>query len=206
MQTPTLTIIAGCNGSGKSTFSNTYVKTKPFDYDKRYLEIYNSLLDSELREKFAKDKTTKEFESMFNHALSNKQNFCYETNFDTYPIENAMKAKNAGFKLHLYFFCLLNLDLAKKRVKIRTANHGHFITDDTIEYKRKKGYENLDTYFNFFDYILLIDNSKKLEVPKNLFSLTKNIKGNFSVEFYSNLPNYAHCRYPKIYDIIEPDL
>ena len=54
MQQPHLIIIAGCNGAGKSTYSQSLVETViPFDYDKRFLEIYNHLPDSELREEFA---------------------------------------------------------------------------------------------------------------------------------------------------------
>lgn len=54
MQQPHLIIIAGCNGAGKSTYSPMLVDgVIPFDYDKKYLEIYQSLADSELREKIA---------------------------------------------------------------------------------------------------------------------------------------------------------
>jgi adenylate kinase family enzyme len=56
MQQPYLRIFAGCNGSGKSTYS--YILSPnviPFDYDKRFLAHYNSMRDSELREEIAKN-------------------------------------------------------------------------------------------------------------------------------------------------------
>lgn len=61
---PDLTVIAGCNGAGKSTFALSFLPEglNSFDYDRIFLENYNGLPDSELREKFAKDQTTKKFE------------------------------------------------------------------------------------------------------------------------------------------------
>jgi len=57
---PDLTVIAGCNGAGKSTFASSFLSDglRAFDYDKTYLENYNSLPDSELRDVIAKNRTT----------------------------------------------------------------------------------------------------------------------------------------------------
>lgn len=204
MRPPTLTIIAGCNGSGKSTFSKTNVnKIKPFDYDKRYLEIYKSLYDSEFREKIAKQKATQDFESSVKRAFSNGEDFCYETNFDTYPVDYAKEAKKLGYKLHLYFYCLDNLDIAKKRVAIRTDNKGHFVRNDVIEYKWQEGYKNLNLHFQIFDFIQLIDNSKHLSIPINLFSLSKNTDNTFTSEiFNTTFLEYSERRFPLIHKII----
>ncbi len=48
---PDLIIIAGCNGAGKSTFALSFLPEgmTSFDYDRLFLENYNSLPDSELR-------------------------------------------------------------------------------------------------------------------------------------------------------------
>jgi adenylate kinase family enzyme len=68
MQQPCLRIFAGCNGSGKSTYSNVIsVDVEPFDFDKRFLERYNAMRDSELREEMAKNATLDEYE--FNNAI-----------------------------------------------------------------------------------------------------------------------------------------
>lgn len=77
---PNLIIIASCNGAGKSTFASSLLPTDiiSFDFDKLFIENYNSLPDSELREKFAKDKTTNEFEQVIkSHIfLSEKSRNC----------------------------------------------------------------------------------------------------------------------------------
>jgi predicted ABC-type ATPase len=204
VSTPNLTIIAGCNGSGKSTFSKSYINhITPFDYDKRYLEIYNSLPDSEFRDKFARDKVTEEFISAFNNAISNKKDFCFETNFDTHPSYYAKKAIDAGYTVNLHFYCLKNINIAINRVAIRTANQGHFIPNATIKHKWKQGYKNLNIHFKIFDYILLIDNSKHLAIPENLFSIQKDERGNFTKSIISEIPNYAKRRFPEIYKLVK---
>jgi predicted ABC-type ATPase len=55
---PDLTIIAGCNGAGKSTYASSFLPDGQisFDYDKVFLTYYRSLPDSKLRDIIAKIK------------------------------------------------------------------------------------------------------------------------------------------------------
>ncbi len=116
---PDLIIIAGCNGAGKSTFSSSFLPEglTSFDYDRLFLENYNSLSDSELREVFARNQTTKDFESSIDKALLNKADFCYETNFDSDPLHWAQKFKENGYQINLIFFCLDNQEIARHRIQ-----------------------------------------------------------------------------------------
>ena len=77
---PDLIIIAGCNGAGKSTFAPSLLPDglTSFDYDKRFIENYQSLPDSELRENFE-----------FDNLLSD--NKISISNLDIEDIENDMK-------------------------------------------------------------------------------------------------------------------
>jgi len=85
---PLLLVIAGCNGSGKSTYSNSLTPEciLPFDYDKCFLDIYNLKPDSELRERIAHHQAFEILEDSINNAISSKSNFCYETNFNSDPM------------------------------------------------------------------------------------------------------------------------
>jgi predicted ABC-type ATPase len=105
MQQPYLRIFAGCNGSGKSTYSKIISSdTVPFDYDKRFLEYYKSMPDSELREQIAIHQTTEEFEMKANQAFNDNISFSFETNLYPYPENIISKAKEHGFRLEMYFF------------------------------------------------------------------------------------------------------
>jgi len=88
MSNHVLLIIAGCNGSGKSTFSKPLAPGNftPFDYDREFLRFYNSLMDSDIREAMAHRMAFNELESQIKKAIENKFSFCYETNFNSTPL------------------------------------------------------------------------------------------------------------------------
>ncbi len=197
---PNLTIIAGCNGAGKSTFASSFLPEGQvsFDYDRLYLEYYYSLLDSELRDQFAKNQTTQDFESAINKALIQGMDFCYETNFDSHPLYWAEKFREHGYEINLIFFCIENQEIAKHRIQVRTEFKGHFVDDKTIDLKWKSGYKNLNLNFNFFDNILFVDNSKQNDIYTNLLQIEKG-EITFMVE---EIPDYFKHRLPDLYELI----
>jgi len=204
MPKPSLIIIAGCNGSGKSTFSKTYIKNLiPFDFDKKLMQKYDDMEDSELRDVIARNLTRTEFETAIYEAFSKNESFCYETNFDANPLYWVEQAKKLEYHIELHFYCLDTLDTAKRRVFYRTYNKGHFVPEKTVEFKWKEGYKNLNLHFRMFDYILLIDNSSELEPVQNICSLSKNNDGTYNTILFKNLPHYAKIRFPEIWKILK---
>lgn len=197
---PDLIIIAGCNGAGKSTFASSFLPEglTSFDYDRVFLENYNSLSDSELRDEIAKNQTSKDFEGAVEKALLNNLDFCYETNFDSYPIYWAQKFRENGYTINLIFFCLINQDIARHRIQVRTEFKGHFVDNKTIDLKWKAGYKNVNLHFSFFDNILFVDNSKQNDVYTNILQIEKNE----IVLMTDNIPNYFGHRFPDIYKLI----
>lgn len=175
MSKPKLTIIAGCNGSGKSSFSYYIVKNTviPFDFDKRRQEIYDAFtFDFELREEMAHNKTILEFENQVDEAITKKNDFAYETNYHIHPLAFAEKFKAANFEINLIYFCLQNTSIAKERVAIRVNNGGHFVSDTEIESRFYLGYKNLDATYSFYDNVQLFDTSTECEIPKEIAFLS----------------------------------
>lgn len=197
---PDLIVIAGCNGAGKSTFASSFLPEglSSFDYDRLLLENYSCLPDSELRSQFAKDQTTKDFELCIENALMQKTNFCYETNFDSHPLYWAQKFKANGYNLNLIFFCLINQDIARHRIQVRTEFKGHFVDNKTIDLKWKAGYKNVNTHFRYFDNILFVDNSIQNEIYTNLLQ----IENGEVVMMCEKLPDYFKHRLPEVYKLI----
>jgi predicted ABC-type ATPase len=204
LQQPHLIIIAGCNGAGKSTYSKSIVSPLiPFDYDKRYLEIYASLRDSELKDKIVQNQTTNELEHLIETSFREKQSFCFETNLHIFPHSWIKKAKSLGYKIDMHFFCLENIEIAKERVLIRAKNNGHFVEDEIISYKWKEGYKNLNINFEEFDYISFIDNSKD-DIPEIMFEIEKQEDNTFELTiFTSKLPEYIERRFPSIFKFLK---
>lgn len=205
MQKRHLIIFAGCNGSGKSTFSKTFVdkEINPFDYDKQFLKYYNELRDSELRENFAKLKTDDELNRKMDYSFDNLLPFSFETNLHIFPFKIVQRAKDLNYLVIVIFFCLENLDIAKNRVEIRTKNDDHFVSDETIEYKWKEGYKNLNANFKLFDNLVFVDNSIEAKAPTVLFEMNKLEQDNFELRLVSKqLPEYTERRFPAIFNLI----
>lgn len=129
------------------------------------------------------------------------KDFCYETNFDIYPVFWAKKFKEKGFTLNLIFFCLENQEIARHRVQVRTEFKGHFVNNETINLKWKAGYKNVNIHYSFFDNLLLLDNSITNEVYSNILQIENGV-----IELMiDKLPDYFERRFPSIYDSIKSD-
>jgi predicted ABC-type ATPase len=198
MSKPILIVIAGCNGSGKSTFSKllTPVNFTPFDYDFHFLKLYKSLIDSDIKEDMAHSKAFNELEIQVNRAINTKSSFCYETNFNSTPLHWPEIFKKNGYDLYLIFLCLDSIDEAKKRVAIRVENGGHFVPENEIVKRYNEGYNNLNSFFNYFDYIDLFDSSKYLKQPSHILSIES---GKISSVTY--IPTYLDTLLPDIIHI-----
>ena len=198
---PDLIVIAGCNGAGKSTFASSFLPEglNSFDYDRLYLENYNSLPDSELRDVIAGNLTSETFTTTIEKTLAAKLDFCYETNFDQLPIHWPEIFKKNGYCLNLIFFCLDNQEIAKHRVLVRTEFKGHYVDENTIDIKWKAGYKNVNIHFSFFDNVLFVDNSTSNEVYTNIFQ----IKNKQITLMTDQIPKYFEHRLPKIYKLLQ---
>lgn len=197
---PNLIVIAGCNGSGKSTFSQSLLPDglNSFDFDKIFLEYYHNLSDSELREEMARNLASDDFKKSIELAIKTKSDFCYETNLDVNPLYWPRYFKSKGYVVSIVFFCLSSQDIARQRVEERTEFKGHYVDNKTIDYKWREGYKNLNSYFNFFDNLLILDNSRHKKIYTNILQME-----NGSIELLSeSVPAYFKHRLPNIYELL----
>ena len=179
---PKLFIIAGPNGAGKTTASMTML---PEMLDCR--EFVNADEIAKGLSPFQPEKVS--FEAgriMLNriyHLISQEATFAFETTLSTLSYQSLIAfAKNHGYAVHLLFFYLNSVELAKQRVASRVRNGGHNIPTDIIERRYTRGLENFFTRFinrcdqcgfydNSGDHPVLIangikSNTRKLMVPE----------------------------------------
>ena len=71
------------------------------------------------------------------------------------------KAKDLGYKIHLYYIGIDNPEIAKERVKNRVARGGHGISFNLIEKRYHESLKNLEKIIHQCDFIEIFDNSKK---------------------------------------------
>jgi predicted ABC-type ATPase len=93
--------------------------------------------------------------------LLQKIDFAFETTLASKSyVSFIKKAKQKGYQVHLIFFWLNSIELAKERVKQRVQNGGHDIPHEVIERRYKAGIVNLNKlYINFVDTWMIYDNS-----------------------------------------------
>jgi predicted ABC-type ATPase len=155
-----LYIIAGCNGAGKTTASFTILPEiidckefvnadeiarglSPFQFDKVALEAGRIMLHR------------------INELISHNKTFAFETTLASKTYKNKIiEAKRLGYTIHLIFFWLEEIELAKKRVQWRVYEGGHSIPDDVIERRYRNGIQNLfRIYLPLVDSAIIINNS-----------------------------------------------
>ncbi len=157
---PHLYIIAGCNGAGKTTASYTVLPEilncdefvnadniakglSPFNADGVAFEAGRIML------------------TRINELLEAGKDFAFETTLATRSyVSFIKKAKVAGYEIHLIFFFLSSIELAKLRVEQRVQEGGHNIPSDVIERRYKAGIRNFhELYKDLVDDWRLYDNS-----------------------------------------------
>jgi predicted ABC-type ATPase len=173
---PALMIIAGCNGSGKSTFSQALAGSEftPFDFDKECAKIYRDLTPKlDISDRIAHQKTMDMFEAQIEHAIKTKTSFCYETNFDTIPMHWPIFFQLKGYSIHIIFLAVDSVLTAQQRVWLRYQNGGHIVSPDVIQEKYSKGFENLDANFDKFNTVDIFDTSADVNEPQYMMSFDK---------------------------------
>ena len=125
-------IIAGCNGSGKTTsafkllpdflFCNEFVNA---DEIARGLSPFNP--------SSVAIKAGRLMLERINELLTNNKSFAFETTLATRSFNNLIyKAQENDYSVNLIYFWLHSSDLAIERVKDRVSKGGHSIPVNTI--------------------------------------------------------------------------
>ncbi len=156
---PSLYIIAGCNGAGKTTAAYNLLpdvfKTIEFvnaDEIARGLSPFNP-------ESVAFQAGRIMLERL-EHLISKKKSFAFETTLSGLTYLNFIQsAKLKGYDITLFFIWLNSIELAKKRVAARVEKGGHNIPEDVIKRRYTKGIKNFFKYVVEADDWYIYDNS-----------------------------------------------
>lgn len=155
-----LYIIAGCNGAGKTTASYSILPhalcIKEFvnaDEIARGLSPLNPDSMAILAGRLMLQRISE--------LLAAEKSFAIETTLATRSHINLVhRAQAKGYDVHLLFFFLKDIALAKKRVAERVAHGGHDIAGEVIERRYHAGLYNLcHLFMNEVDRWIIYDNS-----------------------------------------------
>jgi predicted ABC-type ATPase len=163
----TLTIIAGPNGSGKTTFAN-----------KNYSQsIENNLfLNADLIAKEISPNDVNKADILAARKFLNRLDKCFSGN-NSVVIETTLAGKSLlrriaiarqqGFLVRLIFLWIKSIELCDFRVKLRVTLGGHNIPLDVIGRRYVRGLENLPMYLNAVDEYEVFEAS---EMPVLIFN------------------------------------
>ena len=169
---PSLYIITGSNGAGKSTIGPEYLPEDirdnytVFDGDLLFVNKQRELFPQITRspkeaKKLAFEYVVNTFERLTADALSRNDTFVYEGHFTNNATWDTPKQfKQVGYTIHLLFFGLTDPDLSQLRVTNRVIEDGHFVDRVTIESNFKGNLEMLNVNFQFIDNLTIIDTSE----------------------------------------------
>ena len=140
-----LYIIAGANGSGKSTIAKELLKNE----DLAFLnadDIAKGLSPDNI-EKVKITAGKKLFEEL-NELFLVRKSFAIETTLSgAVHIKTIRRAKEAGYKVYLLYVYLDNVEMCIERIKARVKQGGHFIPDDDV---RRRYIRSLNNFRNVY--------------------------------------------------------
>lgn len=169
---PSLYIITGSNGAGKSSIGPGYLPKhirdnyKVFDGDLLFVTRQRELFPNITRspkeaKKLAFRYVVDTFEQLTADALERNETFVYEGHFTNDATWDAPRRfKKAGYEINLLFFGLADPDVSQLRVTKRVAKGGHFVDRLTIEDNFRGNLEMLNLNFRFIDHLTIVDTSE----------------------------------------------
>ncbi len=187
---PTLCIVAGPNGSGKTTTAIQLLESE-WSADSLYInpdniaqETFGDWNSPEAVLKAAKLATEKRYE-----CLEMKQDFVFETVFSSdEKLEFVRKAKDAGFFVRLFFVCTENPSINAKRIAQRVMDGGHEVPISKIISRYYKSLDNATQAIRLVDRAYFYDNSVEDALPQLLY---RTVDGKIYKRYAEVLPEWA---------------
>lgn len=153
-----LWLLAGGNGSGKSTFYRTQLQPQGMPFVNA--DILAKELFPEHPEQYSYE-AAKLAEQIRLQLLKDGRTFCFETVF-SHPskIDFVAQAKALGYEIVLVFIHLDNTALNNARVSQRVAEGGHNVPEDKVSERIPRTLKNIGQVLPLCDCVYLLDNSR----------------------------------------------
>jgi predicted ABC-type ATPase len=160
---PTLFVIAGPNGIGKTTSSYDLVPANIsiINSDEISKEIRNIQQSTVNLQEYA----NREAIRLMEEQRQQKKSFVIETNLaDLETWKFLLEIQQTGYQLHILYLSTGNLEMLNSRIKERTLLGDHFVRPKIVEERYINSLNLLDHYFEKADKLQLFDNSQSLKL------------------------------------------
>ena len=186
---PTLCIVAGPNGSGKTTTTIQLLQNE-WTADSFYINPDNIAQESfgDWNSPEAVLKAAQIATKLRYDCLSKKKNFVFETVFSSdEKVDFVRKAKEVGFFIRFFFICTENPIINVTRITKRYLNGGHEVPISKICSRYYKSRINAAKVLSIIDRSYLYDNSIENETPRLICRL---VDGAVFKTYTEQFPNW----------------
>jgi len=141
-------IIAGPNGSGKTTFAYQFLRNKKLEFVNAD-EIAQELMQTNIED--ARIKADKLFLKRLKLLIENENNFILESTLSGTYLKNTLKELTAkNYDIYMFFIFLENEEIAISRIKERVLQGGHHVPDVDVIRRFKRSIKNFWDYYKSY--------------------------------------------------------
>ena len=186
MTKPTCRVIAGPNGSGKTTFATDFLPL--------YVDCQNFVNPDLLAKAFspfnpdtAHLKAAKMTLELMDENIAAKRDFAFETTLSgrSYAVK-LRKIKDAGYAVSMFYLWVPSTELTIQRIKERVSQGGHDVPTRDVLRRFDRTLSNLFTLYRpLLDDLLFFDNSGK--IPRLIFKDSGGETSIMDAPFYKRL-------------------
>ena len=187
---PELIIIAGPNGSGKTSITQKFLHhewaegTTYINPDQVAKDMFGDWNDSE-----AVLKAANYCSDLREQCLRDKKGFVFETVFSAQEkIDFVIRAKQAGFFIRIFFISTSNPAINASRIAKRVMEGGHDVPITKIISRYNKSIQNCKTVASIVDRLYVYDNSIDDVDARPLFRLSEGV---LAKQYTDDIPDWA---------------
>ena len=187
---PELIIIAGPNGSGKTSITQKFLHhewaegTTYINPDQVAKDMFGDWNDSE-----AVLKAANYCSDLREQCLRDKKGFVFETVFSAQEkIDFVIRAKQAGFFIRIFFVSTSNPTINASRIAKRVMEGGHDVPITKIISRYNKSIQNCKTVASIIDRLYVYDNSIDDVDARPLFRLSEGV---LAKQYTEDIPDWA---------------
>lgn len=187
---PELIIIAGPNGSGKTSITQKFLHHE-WAEGTTYINPYQVAKDmfGDWNDSEAVLKAANYCSDLREQCLRDKKGFVFETVFSAQDkIDFVIRAKQAGFFIRIFFISTSNPAINASRIAKRVMEGGHDVPITKIISRYNKSIQNCKTVASIVDRLYVYDNSIDDVDARPLFRLSEGV---LAKQYTDDIPDWA---------------